>query len=32
MAGTSIDICLDAKAFDLTGPAAFGFLGYIVCI
>ncbi|CAL1145385.1 unnamed protein product [Cladocopium goreaui] len=24
MAGTSIDICLDAKAFDLTGPSAFG--------
>ena len=27
MAGTSIDICLDAKAFDLTGPSAFGSLG-----
>ena len=27
--GTSIDTCLDARAFDLTAPAAFGCPGQI---
>ena len=27
--GTSIDMCLDARAFDLTAPAAFGCPGQI---